>query len=305
MVGWQDRLAPEHIAALLWFNEHAGDIVPFITLHQTNPKLVAKAVGIRVPQDWPYALSIRETLKSPYLDSAVTNLPNGNWVYRYHRQDKGGHAAHNNDSLIRCMQDDIPVGVAIQQTPKPNVTYWIAGLGRVSEFDGNWFTVEEWRMNGRDGEATRELVSANNVLLPDVAFDPDVIEFTREVRLGAISVRQGQGRFRAQLLLAYGKRCAFTGTWAVPVLDAAHIHPYSGRASNNPTNGLLLRTDVHKLFDLGLMAVDSRSMTQLVSPELRGTEYETLSGRPLVLPKQQNLTPSTKALDQHREASGL
>lgn len=305
MEQWRSRVSPEHVNALMWFAHHAGAIVPWSTLQPEGLLLATKAVGIRVPQGWDYALSVRETLSSPYLDSAVTNLPNGDWIYRYHRQTTGAHARHNNAGLIRSMEDGVPIGVVIQQTPKPNVTYWILGLGTIVSFDDEWFTIAEWRENRSVSSNLRGASSESNELLPVPAFDPDSLEYGREVRLQAISVRQGQGRFRAQLLQAYNRKCAFTGSFAVPALDAAHIHPYSGKASNNPTNGLLLRTDTHKLFDLGLIAVNSASMTLLISSRLKGTEYESFRGRPINMPSRVDHQPSKKALDRHRESTGL
>lgn len=266
--------------------------------------LVHQALGIWRPRDWDYALSIRQTLNSPYLDSSIINLPNGDWVYRYHRESGSPGADHRNQGLINCMNDGVPVGVLIQHIPKPNTTYWVVGLGRITWFDGTFFTIEQWDQKSESVGLYEDQEIQDYRLIAE-AFDPDEYDQERDVRLGALAVRHGQGLFRAQLLMAYDKRCAVTGSPAVPALDAAHIHPYGGRATNNVTNGLLLRTDIHKLFDLGLIAINTSTMTEIVSPILQGTEYEEFQGRPLLLPEHPSLKPSLKALDQHREAAGL
>jgi predicted restriction endonuclease len=64
------------------------------------------------------------------------------------------------------------------------------------------------------------------------------------------------------------------------VLEAAHIFPYRGPQTNHVTNGLLLRADLHVLFDLGLLRIDADSLTVELDPILNGTSYAELSGRP-------------------------
>lgn len=299
-----DFLAEEHRRSLEWFNTHTSEMVPYSALRQVTPMLVHQALGIWRPSGWEYALSIRQTLKSPYLDSSIINLPNGDWAYRYHQESGSPGARHRNEGLVNCMRDEVPVGVLIQHMPKPNTTYWVVGLGRITWFDGEFFTLEQWDSKA-DTTGLYDDFEAENYRLVAEEFDPDAYDRDRDVRLQALAIRHGQGLFRAQLLMAYNKRCAVTGSLAVPALDAAHIHPYGGVATNKITNGLLLRTDVHKLFDLGLIAVDTRSMTELVSPILQGTEYEEFHGRPLLLPHHPSLRPSIRALDQHRELTGL
>lgn len=67
--------------------------------------------------------------------------------------------------------------------------------------------------------------------------------------------RLGQGAFRVLVTEAYGKRCAVTGEKTLPVLEAAHIKPYACDGPHRVQNGLLLRSDLHKLFDLGYVTV--------------------------------------------------
>src|SRR5262245_9271658 len=67
--------------------------------------------------------------------------------------------------------------------------------------------------------------------------------------------------------------CAITGCSVRDVLEAAHIHPYRGRERNKVANGLLLRADLHTLFDCGLIAIDAATMTVIVTPSLQNSEY--------------------------------
>jgi hypothetical protein len=81
--------------------------------------------------------------------------------------------------------------------------------------------------------------------------------------------------------------------------------PYLGPETNATANGILLRGDVHTLFDLGLIAVDSATMKVVVAEQLLGTSYEALHGSVLALPAAKNARPHASALDYHREWAGL
>lgn len=104
-----------------------------------------------------------------------------------------------------------------------------------------------------------------------------------------IKPRRGQGAFRALVTNAYQRRCAITGESTLPVLEAAHIKPVSNEGLYNTFNGLLLRSDFHKLFDVGLVTV-TPDFTVLVSDRIKqqwfnGKAYNNLHGRQLsVLP---------------------
>lgn len=136
-------------------------------------------------------------------------------------------------------------------------------------------------------------------------FDPTHLEDCRKRTLASIVRRQGQSQFRTQLLALYGGRCAVSGCAVDAVLEAAHIIPYLGPKTDHPTNGLILRGDIHTLFDLDLVAVDTKTMTALVSAHLDGTEYEGYRGKAIILPKEESGRPSPAALDKHRRESGL
>jgi putative restriction endonuclease len=74
-----------------------------------------------------------------------------------------------------------------------------------------------------------------------------------------VSPRLGQGSFRLLVTDAYGYRCAMTSERTLPVLEAAHIRPYSEGGEHALSNGLLLRSDLHTLFDMGYVSVDPKT----------------------------------------------
>ncbi len=120
------------------------------------------------------------------------------------------------------------------------------------------------------------------------------------------NVRIGQGAFRVLVTEAYSRRCAITGERTLPALEAAHIQPYSEAQIHEVSNGLLLRADLHHLFDRGLITVTPNYKVK-VSPAIRdrfdnGRDYYALAGEQLkVWPKQERDQPSEQKLLWHNE----
>jgi putative restriction endonuclease len=117
--------------------------------------------------------------------------------------------------------------------------------------------------------------------------------------------RQGQLQFRSEVLRAYGGRCAVTDCDAEAALEAAHVVPYRGIETNVIANGLLFRSDIHKLFDRGLLGVDPRSWTTVLHRSLLSTEYGKLDGARFRLPEDRNDWPDGAPLTDHLATSGL
>jgi hypothetical protein len=112
-----------------------------------------------------------------------------------------------------------------------------------------------------------------------------------------IKVRRRQKKFREALRKRFEDSCAITGCSIVDVLEAAHIKPYlAGERDNAPDNGLLLRGDIHTLFDLDLIGINPDSLKVELHPSLVGSkEYGPLKGDPIA---QKNGKPRTSALRQ-------
>ncbi len=109
--------------------------------------------------------------------------------------------------------------------------------------------------------------------------------------------RQGQQAFRRKLLDRYNF-CAVTGESATPVLEAAHIEPYLGPKSNSISNGILLRSDLHTLFDLHLIGVDPNDRL-VVSATLAASGYGLMHGTGLWEFQDDGARPSAKKLADH------
>ena len=110
-------------------------------------------------------------------------------------------------------------------------------------------------------------------------FDPTNELDTRARVLREIAQRRGQSQFRKALLQVHGKKCLVTGFDAEQALEAAHISPYLGTESNHLSNGLLLRADIHTLFDLHFIGIDPTNMRVRLKPALLDgcySEYENV-----------------------------
>lgn len=120
------------------------------------------------------------------------------------------------------------------------------------------------------------------------------------------NVRLGQGAFRLGLVDAYSRACAVSGEHSLPVLEAAHIKPYAGDGTHSIENDLLLRMDIHRLFDRGYVTVDT-DYRFVVSQRLRhdfgnGRTYDEYHGGRNRLPSNPRERPLLESLRWHNEA---
>lgn len=120
-----------------------------------------------------------------------------------------------------------------------------------------------------------------------------------------IKPRLGQGGFRIMVLDEYSRRCAITGEKTLPVLEAAHIQPYSEKGPHKVSNGILMRSDLHTLFDNGYLTLTKEFHVE-VSKRIReefsnGREYYALHGKRLVsIPDQAANRPDPLFLEWHQ-----
>lgn len=110
--------------------------------------------------------------------------------------------------------------------------------------------------------------------------------------------RRGQAAFRSAVLKAYGHRCALSEEDLPELLEAAHIEPYVDDRSDHLQNGICLRVDLHRLFDGGLLTIDSGRIA--VAPQLARSDYASLQGRTVRLPGAIGAMPSSAALARHK-----
>lgn len=120
-----------------------------------------------------------------------------------------------------------------------------------------------------------------------------------------IRPRLGQGAFRVLVTDTYNRRCAITQERTLPALEAAHIRPYGDGGEHEARNGLLLRRDIHSLFDAGYVTVtpDLRfEVSRHIKEEFdNGRHYYELHGKPIFAPDDILRRPDADALRWHNE----
>lgn len=177
----------------------------------------------------------------------------------------------------------------------------------------DWIPVpKDWARNivqgkgydSEDGEGATLWQAVEHRLVQSVTWD--IEDAARYGAAYLTQARLGQGAFRVLVTEAYDRRCAITGERTLPVLEAAHIRPYSEEGPHRVSNGLLLRSDLHTLFDRGYLTVTDALRVE-VSPRIReefqnGREYYRHHGQALVvMPDSVDERPSRDFLRWHNE----
>lgn len=276
-------------------------------------QMLAKQNSAREPSKYWYVLDAVRALGGP---SSVADIQR--WLDEHHPAKSSSDARENitlltvNDANRRHY--DRTRTDFRSDTGHPKDVLFKSCLGRRVFFDvyrpaehGIWDIVGA---NGagyravrvRASDADVALAEARRLVTDDQVAGIESDEDSRIRELRAVVVREGQGEFRAGLLNAYENQCAMTGCAVIEILEAAHIKPYLGAETNRTDNGLLLRADIHTLFDKGLLWVDEQLLIQ-ISDRLHGSEYSVLSGKRLRLPSDPLVGPHPEHLEAHRRAA--
>lgn len=142
-----------------------------------------------------------------------------------------------------------------------------------------------------DVEGIGKLLDGVRVSLPEAHSPVPTLSIPGGRRLTEIQARVGQGKFRTALLRKYGLSCAVTGPCPAEALEAAHLVPFSAHETHDVDNGLLLRSDIHRLLDAGALAINpDNKFIELSAELLNYPMYRDLHG------KQISQDPSVEAL---------
>jgi putative restriction endonuclease len=314
-----NNLEPSHKSKLEWFSKNKGrevlwdEMKPKNNGLEGNPFLITNAKGIFKPAGESYALSFKQVMGSKYSDLTPIIYEDGSWIYRYKeedgsRQEPDPKKLWTNKAAKNSMENAIPIGVAIQISEKPNPKYKILGLGIISEWVDDFFVV-----NGFSDVGTATLTKSYGPLGKDLedlqeelekkegvkGYDPSSTKDERDKVLKTIVQRRGQKKFRNALLKIYNNTCVITECNIPAVLEASHITPYLGEKSNHPSNGLLLRADIHTLWDLGMIAINPVDMKVNIKHSIFGSVYDMFHSKKINFSEQEK--PSMKALKEQWE----
>ncbi|RMH76682.1 MAG: hypothetical protein D6680_07575 [Cyanobacteria bacterium J007] len=118
--------------------------------------------------------------------------------------------------------------------------------------------------------------------------------------------RRESPAFRTKLLAAYNSRCPLTGCEVEAAIDAVRLDRDRAAGAKDLENGLILRADLHNLFNQNLLAIDPKTLTVAIAPELAQTSYGKLAGRRLELPSDEEARPNLELLErQYRRCSWI
>lgn len=294
---------PRHTEGLLWFLENAGKSLNLTWPIKSNSDvyLGTKASGIHKPAPFEYAISIRSSsgkgASELYSDKQPVHEQDGTWTYLYRHEIQKGvlpTKLPRNQALLKNKQDAVPVGVMIQNN---HGLYEILGLALVTDYNERtgYFFLQGSKLN----IIKMDLGEGKTSEPPDVESD------LRNYEKTLVAVREGQGKFRELLLRAYASRCSFTQYDVTEGLEAAHVRPYRGAHTNETRNGLLLRADIHNLFDYGIVGVDPEKLTVILNSRAINSKYAPLHGRRLFLPENPLLSPDPYLLERHLQLHGI
>lgn len=136
--------------------------------------------------------------------------------------------------------------------------------------------------------------------LTDKTDDFNLVNEPREEYKREVNQRKGQSEFKGKILKAYNNKCCVSGESCPELLEAAHLQQYLTKTSNHIQNGILLRIDLHRLFDSGLLFIDSNYIVH-ISTLIKSTTYQQFDGIAISLPANSNAYPSKESLELKRD----
>jgi len=247
-----------------------------------------------------------------FVDAPITSI---DWAWRAFGQENGvDNLLSLNDKIWHYRKQDGRYDTSASLT-----SIILTDVFYLDERD--WFDISSsWSraivsgktFEGDEAACLFELVNARlrGSLVSGAVPDDAVPTVTGETILTTAKHRLGQGAFRTLVADAYQRRCAITGERTVPVFQAAHIKPFASEGPNSVDNGLLLRSDIHALFDAGYVTIEYDANLEsrvVVSSRLHddfgnGKDYYPYHGRRLaVVPEKRLLQPNREYLDWHHD----
>ena len=315
-------LVPDEFRAVWsWFLDMEGKAIARLPMGDHAPEglpvKVCSQRGIHKPADsdlahgWPngrsYALTIHSAAGGRYHDQVIYR-PDDTWTFDYDEQvtEQGRERKWDHNSpLMNCLEDGVPVGVIVGQRHG----YVVMGLAFVERYDPG---TGRFSLHGPVNERTDDRKQFYSFVDTDLSEkdrrrleelkrlsllggDERLREFTRQVR------RERQRQFSREVFAAYGGRCAISDVGVADALQAAHIDDYRSRRSQIVQNGILLRADLHLLYDANLLGIKPGSHEIVLADSARVEPYRRLvEDRPVLrMPGNPALRPDDDLLDVH------
>lgn len=311
---------PEFLWAYDWYIKNEGNLREHLPMGSHSPQgaplCMASQAGIHSPSYRnlqsrggdckKYALTIASSYEGYYRDQKPLLLEDGSWLYEYcaHEARYGDKGRIDyNAYLMNCLTDGVPVGVIIRINPRQ---YKVMGLAFIESFNAltNTFHLHG-PVNAQTEQAgcfisfdESELTAEEEQLFEE--WDPllDLEDHRERVEVSRVR-RRGQSAFRQKLLRAYEGSCAVTEVDVDAVLQAAHVYPYRGEGSQVVSNGMLLRADIHQLYDAHLLTIDPGDYRIRLSDSIKDGVYGEYNGATINVPSDPVLRPNKGLLELH------
>lgn len=296
-------LPPSHRAALEWFHRRRRAMIDWPSAALDGVFLVNRHVGVHKPRGWVHALSVRQTLDGRDETTAPERRPDGSWLHVHSQpaSDAGPvPSGAGGRGMLACMRDDVPVAVIIQNRVRPRARYQVMGLARVVDFRDGRFHLEGYDDEG--GVSGPAPYGLDDPAVAGVAETPMSLDDARRRAEALIIARQGGRAFREQALKGFDGACAISGCRVTAVLEAAHVVPYLGAQTNTLDNALLLRADLHTLFDRELLSIDPETLRVVLASALAQSDYRALDGRVVTPAAGVSAATLRLRLDERRRA---
>jgi hypothetical protein len=211
------------------------------------------------------------------------------------------------DELQRTVQLNYPIILADKS--REDIEKIRASIG--TKVSGTARSTRATGPGGNNERCIRLFLKAENSTLPDESFiygqtnqpfiNIEKLNNERKRVLALITNRQGQPKFRKNLLHIYGGKCVISECNVQDAIDAAHVIPYQEIASNEIENGLLLRSDLHNLFDLGLISINPCDLTVKISKKINSAYYSIFNNKRIAKTINNNDIVCQKCLEWHWE----
>lgn len=213
--------------------------------------------------------------------SAVASSP-GRSAKDRDRARQQATRARNFDALVRiAFEMLLPVRFILNEGDRDDAEQLGVASSTVSKrtLDAEPWYVHEYNERAGECRLVRGLKPARDVIDTIAEGEADDYRGPEDERqFRAISIRRGQHSFRDRLLAAWKRRCIVSESRIEGLLEAAHIIPHAEVTDYRTSNGLLLRSDIHTLYDIGLLSIDEHMRLHL-APALMNSEYRQYDGK--------------------------
>lgn len=229
--------------------------------------------------------------------------PDGTWTIDYPCQiakDGKKRTDRSNEYMMNNLTDGVPVAF-MAKTEDAN-GYRIFGLAYVEAFNPltRMFTLHGPVSAEAEGINFYSWITNQDLSEKEMAILRAADELNGEAFVAVqVMRRRHQNEFRKAVMTAYDSKCAATGIGTPNVLQAAHIDPFARSQSHAVTNGILLRADVHLLYDAHLLTIRPDTGRIVVSDAVKDPSYRILNGEYIRYPKIRECRPDQELLQIH------